>query len=134
MELLLNLLWLALALPAVLIWRRQPASRWSSGKPSRSFVLLGCLLALLFPVVSASDDLHPISAEIEESGPFKRTVKQSPSIKSPACSYDGGTARPAQVASFRPENDASGTVSEDLRVRPRQTPARSIAGRAPPEA
>src|SRR5271157_194999 len=105
MELLLNLLWLMLAVPAVLIWRRQAASPWSSGKQSRSrsFVLSGCLLALLFPIVSASDDLHPISAEIEESGPFKRTVKQSPGVKSPACSYDGGgAARPAHVASFRP--------------------------------
>ena len=101
MELLLNVLWLLLALPAVVIWRRQSASPWSSGKQSRcrSLVLLVCLLALLFPVVSASDDLHPISAEIEESGPFKRTVKQSPGVKSPMCSYDGGgAARLARVA------------------------------------
>jgi hypothetical protein len=137
MELLLNLLWLALALPAVLIWRRQPARPWSSGKQSRfrPLVLLGCLLALLFPVVSASDDLHPISAEIEESGPFKRTVKQSPAVKSPACSYDGGgAARPVHLASFRPENDAVGTVSENLHVLPRQTLVSSVDGRAPPEA
>jgi hypothetical protein len=137
MELLLNLLWLALALPAVLIWRRQPALPWSSGKQARfrALVLLGCLLALLFPVVSVSDDLHPLSAEIEESGPFKRTVKQSPGVKSPMCSYDGGgAARPARVASFRPENDAVGAVSENLPVLPRQTLVSSVDGRAPPEA
>src|SRR5271157_3388319 len=102
MELLLNLLWLMLALPAILVWRRHSASTKSSGRQShsRSFVLLGCLLALLFPVVSASDDLHPIGTEIEESGPFKRTVKQSPGVKSPACSYDGGgAAQLARVAS-----------------------------------
>ena len=137
MELLLNLLWLALALPAVLIWRRQPALPWSSGKQARfrPLVLLGCLLALLFPVVSASDDLHPLSAEIEESGPFKRTVKQSPAVKSPVCSYDGGgAARPVHLASFQPENDAFGAVSEYLRVLPRQTLVSSVDGRAPPEA
>jgi hypothetical protein len=137
MELLLNILWLMLAVPAVLIWHRQPASPWISGKRSRSrpFILLGCLLALLFPVVSASDDLHPISAEIEESGPFKRTVKQSPAVKSPGCSYDGGGAeRLAHAASFRPENDAFGAVSEYLPVLPRQAPFSAIDDRGPPEA
>ena len=137
MELLLNILWLMLALPALLVWRRQAASSRSSGKQchSRSFVLLGCLLALLFPVVSASDDLHPISAEIEESGPFKRTVKQSPDVKSPACSYEGGrAAQPAHAASFRPEHDASGVVPEYLPVLPRQTLVSTIDGRAPPGA
>jgi len=137
MELLLNILWLMLALPAVLIWRRQSACVRSSGKQSRSrsFVLLGCLLALLFPVVSASDDLHPISAEIEESGPFKRTVKQSPGVKSPMCGYDGGgVARPAHVALYRPENEAFGAVSEYLFVLPRQTLVSTIDDRAPPQA
>lgn len=135
MELLLNLLWLMLAVPAVLIWRRQAAPPWSSGKQSRSrsFVLLGCLLALLFPVVSASDDLHPISAEIEESGPFKRTVKQSPGVNSPSCSYDG-VARPAHLALFRPENEAFGAVPEYLCVLPGQPLLNDIGGRAPPQA
>ena len=137
MELLLNILWLMLALPALLVWRRQAASSRRSGKQchSRSLVLLGCLLALLFPVVSVSDDLHPISAEIEESGPFKRTIKQSPGVKSLACSYEGGrAARPAHVASLRPEHDAFGVVSEYLPVLPRQTLVSTIDGRAPPEA
>ncbi len=137
MELLLNLLWLMLAVPAVLIWRRQPASPRSSGKQSRSrpFVLLGCLLALLFPVVSVSDDLHPISAEMEESGPFKRTVKQLPGVESPACSYDGGgAAQLAHVVSFRPENGPFGVVSEYLPVLPQQTLISTIDDRAPPEA
>ena len=137
MELLLNLLWLMLALPAVLIWRRQSASWQSPGKQchSRAFVLLGCLLVLLFPVVSASDDLHPISAEIEESGPSKRTVKHSPGVKSPAWTHDGGgAARLAHVASFQPENEVSGTISEYLPVFPQQAPVSTINDRAPPTA
>jgi len=51
MELLLNLLWLILALPALLVWRRQSASARSS-----AIVFLGCLLALLFPIVSVTDE------------------------------------------------------------------------------
>jgi len=137
MELLLNILWLMLTLPAFLVWRRQSASAWSSGKQShcRSFVLLGCLLALLFPVVSATDDLHPISADIEESSPSKRTVKQSPGVKSPAWSHDGGRqVQLVHVAAFRPENEASGPVSKYLPVLPEQAPGATSDGRAPPEA
>jgi len=86
-------------------------------------------------VVSASDDLHPISAEIEEAGPFKRTVKQSPGVKSPVWSHDGGgAARLAHRASFQPENEALGTVLEYLPVLPQQALVSTINDRAPPEA
>ena len=79
MELLLNLLWLTLALPAIWMWRHQSVS----AKNCRCFdrirplVLLGCVLMLLFPVVSATDDLHAMGQEIEESSPSKRVVKQA---------------------------------------------------------
>lgn len=38
---------------------------------------LGCALVLLFPVISASDDLHAMRAEMEESSPGKRGVAQA---------------------------------------------------------
>jgi hypothetical protein len=130
MELALNLVWLILALPAFVVWRRQSASARSSG-----IVLLGCLLALLFPIVSVTDDLHPISAEIEECSPLKRTVKQSPCLKSPARGSDNGGAAPQpRVASFRPEDDAIGAVSEYLHILSRQALAGTIDDRAPPKA
>jgi hypothetical protein len=137
MELLLNLLWLMLALPAALIWRRQPQLPQSSAKRSgsHSLVLLGCLLALLFPVVSVTDDLHPINAEFEESGPFKRTVKQSSGVNSPACTYDAGwAAHLCHVSFFRPENDAFAALTEPLPVLAQQTLVSTIDDRAPPSA
>jgi hypothetical protein len=81
MELLLNLVWLTLALPAIWIWQHGPARPGHSRDHSRlcSCLLLTCVLVLLFPVVSASDDLHPMRAEMEESSPFKRAVKQASS-------------------------------------------------------
>jgi hypothetical protein len=135
MELLLNLLWLMLALPAILILRRQPAYGGNSGSiySPRAFVLLGCILVLLFPIVSATDDLHPIRAEIEESSPSKRIVKQSPGAKSQAWRSDGSP--PAQliyVSSFAPDNDRRGLVSEYLLFPPEQAPAGTIGCRAPP--
>jgi hypothetical protein len=137
MELLLNILWLLLALPALVVWRHQARSSRNPGEHShaRSFVLSGCLLALLFPVISASDDLHPIRAEIEEAGISKRTVKYLPSVTSPAWSHDGGgAARLPHLPSLQPENDTFGTISEYLPIFPQLSSARISGGRAPPTA
>jgi hypothetical protein len=135
MELLLNLLWLMLALPGVLILRRQPLSlpgAWSRCWP-RCLVILGCVLVLLFPVVSATDDLHPASFEIEECSVSKHAIKQSPGAKSPAWSHDGGRPmRLVHVAALRPSREACGTAAEYLPVLPERALARSVDGRAPP--
>jgi hypothetical protein len=66
-ELALNLFWLALVLPAFVLWQRR-ASCDRSPRGSLLFVCtLGCVLVLLFPVISASDDLHSSSQAMEES-------------------------------------------------------------------
>ena len=65
MELLLNLVWVSLALAAFLGFAR---GRTTTHIPYRkSLIALGCALLLLFPVVSASDDLHPTQAVMEEA-------------------------------------------------------------------
>jgi hypothetical protein len=93
MELLLNILWLALAVPAVWIWRREPAhasgpQRFGRGRP---FLLLGCALVLLFPVVSATDDLHAMRSEMEESNASKRVLKQASGTKTTVWTHPTGT-------------------------------------------
>jgi hypothetical protein len=137
MELLLNLLWLMLALPAVLIWRHHLTSARATGRfsGSHSIVLLCCLLALLFPIVSATDDLHPLRIEIEESSPSKRVVKQSPAPASPAWGNAGGLpALLPQSAWRRDANETLGLVAIDLPVSPQPAPASTIGSRAPPSA
>ena len=74
MELFLNLCWLSLLLPAWLLWRQRVSStgsvnpgRRQEGRPVVFICALGCALILLFPVVSASDDLHAVRSEMEES-------------------------------------------------------------------
>src|ERR1700693_1840833 len=85
MELLLNLTWLLLALPAFWLWRRSGGSRSVRGVTSLQCLLaLGCALVLLFPVISASDDLHAMRAEMEDSSVSKRTVRQAGSDKNSA--------------------------------------------------
>lgn len=136
MELLLNILWLILALPAFFVWHRQSGFWRVAGKRchSRSFILLGCLLTLLFPVVSASDDLHSQSAEIEESSAFKRTVKQSSGIRISAWTHNAGmVALSTQLSVFPPEIESFGVLVERPPVPIRQVLASAIDYRGPPE-
>jgi hypothetical protein len=69
MENLLNLCWLLLAVAALVRWRCQ-AARGGHGRP---LVALLFVLALMFPVISASDDLHPAAQAMEDSS--KRTQR-----------------------------------------------------------
>lgn len=78
MELLLNLAWLLLALPAFWLWRdarTTPATRRFTAL--QCLLALGCLLVMLFPVVSATDDLRAMRAEMEESPTGKRSIGTS---------------------------------------------------------
>ena len=43
----------------------------------QGLLALGCLLVLLFPIISATDDLHAMRAEMEEPGASKRSVRQA---------------------------------------------------------
>jgi hypothetical protein len=82
MELLLNLAWLLLALPGYWLW-----SNGANERRARRVTSLQCLLALccglvlLFPVISATDDLHAMRAEMEEAASSKRAVRQAASEK-----------------------------------------------------
>jgi hypothetical protein len=83
MELLLNLIWLLLALPAYWLWRssrRAPLLKLATSM--QCLLALGCALVILFPVVSATDDLHAMRAEMDESQPGKRSVRQASSDRS----------------------------------------------------
>lgn len=69
MELLLNLAWLALALMAFIAFvrRRKATGRHPQATFKTALLALACALVLLFPVVSASDDLHPTQAVLEDA-------------------------------------------------------------------
>ena len=106
MELLLNIVWVALALPAVWMWQRMPArpkqplrfGRW------HPFLLLGCALVLLFPVVSATDDLQAMRPEMEESS-SSRVFKQSVGTKSSAWTHLTGSLPSQLIALSLSRND-----------------------------
>ena len=114
MELFLNLCWLSLLLPAYLLWRERLAAaavgrrKDSGARPLVVICALGCALVLLFPVISASDDLHAMRAEMEESSPGKRSVSQAAGEKGSAW-HNGWQTLPVTVTAtashgFLPEN------------------------------
>jgi len=114
MELFLNLCWLSLVLPAYLLWREGLAATGEGrgkdalARPLVFICALGCAFVLLFPVISASDDLHAMRAEMEESSPCKRSVSQAAGEKGSG-RHNGWQTLPATVTAtawrgFTPEN------------------------------
>lgn len=68
LELFLNLVWLALALISLWAFGRKQASGESFGLPSlKGWLSLLTLLIILFPVISISDDFHPVMEAQEDS-------------------------------------------------------------------
>jgi ABC-type uncharacterized transport system permease subunit len=69
METTLNLIWVAVTIAAVWLWR----FRWSVSRENRRHsmrmesVAMVCVLALLFPVISLTDDLHPETVAVDAS-------------------------------------------------------------------
>jgi hypothetical protein len=67
METLLNLVWLAVTVAAIWLWR----FRWTGSRRNPRFstrveaVAMVCILALLFPVISLTDDLHPETVAVD---------------------------------------------------------------------
>jgi hypothetical protein len=131
MELLLNLIWLLMALPAYYLWCNASDSRSGAGRGTLQCVLaLGCGLVLLFPVVSATDDLHAMRAEMEESS--KRGIRHTGSDKSSGGqSQCNASLRPVAFFSFAPLRRARLEVgTPQLFVAATQRDFNS--GRAPP--
>jgi hypothetical protein len=134
MELLLNLAWLLLVLPAYFVWResRTAGSRQKISS-LQALLALACALVILFPVVSATDDLHAMRAEIEESPSSKRNVRQAGSDKVSGWNIRLQTT-PAVVESprvFVPSGERTNITAAASWSLPTGT-AKEHAGRAPP--
>jgi hypothetical protein len=141
MELFLNLCWLSLLVPACLLWRQRISSdgsgdgspRSARGLVGRHLVLLctlGCALVLLFPVISATDDLHAMRPEMEES---ERTFRHAGHC---ACAlhaliHSSQPALPSSV-SLTPAVEQVGRVLAFMPLTPGTFVDPEPASRAPP--
>lgn len=66
-ETFLNLIWLVIALGALGVWRYRwlPSRLAPRSRALPDFVALICALALLFPSISLTDDLHPVIVAVD---------------------------------------------------------------------
>jgi len=131
MEIFLNLCWLFLVVPALLTWRQQERSCREPGHASLLRLgALGCALVLLFPVISASDDLHAVRQEMEESS---CKLKAGASAKgSPIAIFHLAAAVPARTTFVSPDEGVPGAVPASASVRSLLCPFGPSHGRAPP--
>jgi hypothetical protein len=80
MELTLNLIWAAIAAASyALLFRRlvirDPGNARGLNR-SQCIIALTCVLAILFPVISLTDDLHEMQATAEEASPSGLVMKK----------------------------------------------------------
>ena len=130
MELFLNLCWLSLLLPAYLLWRQRTSSHRPAAPPLIFLCALGCALILLFPVISATDDLHVVRAEMEESERgFRRAGNCA--CTPHALAHSSQPVLPS-FASLTPEFEQIGAVLPFTPQSPRTFSASAPGGRAPP--
>jgi hypothetical protein len=80
MELVLNVAWfiIAAASYSLLVWHFASRDKERARDPSwwHLVVALSCVLAILFPVISLTDDLHELQATLEESSSSCRVTKE----------------------------------------------------------
>jgi hypothetical protein len=132
MELLLNLAWLLLALPAYWLWRGCRTTHQGRKFTSLQCLLaLGCALVVLFPVVSATDDLRAMRAEMEESSSSKRTVRLASNDKAPAWKWQSPPALTASPSSLIVQDEGWQPLPA-LYLNAPAAPAIERVGRAPP--
>lgn len=83
MERLLNVCCLLIALVALSQWRlgKLGSERGKSPKSMRGLGALVCGLAVLFPVISMTDDLHQMKAVINDVDPSQLVVKSAGETK-----------------------------------------------------
>ncbi len=134
MELLLNLAWVLLVVPGYWLWRCGAGARLARSVSALQCLLaLACTVVLLFPVISATDDLHAMRAEMEESATSKRAVLHAGSEKHSAWvnRLHGAPALGASAV-WLPAPEAEQVEVSISFLAPLARPSFLHAGRAPP--
>ena len=136
MELLLNLIWVLLAVPAFWLWRHEavPARRNRYLSPLRIVLVLGFVLLLLFPVISATDDLRAMQPETEESPAVRRVCRSAEHGKNNHQVSHVGASPALLAVSLAPDrnDEFSGLVFTPAVSLPAALRLHSHSGRAPP--
>ena len=74
LELFLNLAWLAIAISALSAFAMWARAEKSAGGRLRVGIAVACGLALLFPIISVTDDMSPDTTALEEWSAARRAA------------------------------------------------------------
>jgi hypothetical protein len=80
LELTLNLVWLAVSLALLTVCGCQVSRSRADLRRGAAAVALVCLVCLLFPVISATDDLHDSGPALLETNKLKRLAPSAPAV------------------------------------------------------
>jgi len=80
-----NLTWLVFAAASLLVWRYRVLPQLGS-RSGRSLCALLCVLLLMFPIISISDDLHPDMVAAVEGESKSRLLKPADASRPADCS------------------------------------------------
>src|SRR5258708_6656645 len=131
MELLLNIVWLFLALNVM-------AAGWMAGTAGgvtrlRRFLLAGCISLLIFPIVSVSDDLRSLATECEDSSVRTPGSPKHATLQGPNCAVEAMAWWGAIADDLKPPSDESWKQASKCACQlPMQGSARPMACRPPP--
>ena len=133
MELLLNLIWVLLAVPAFWLWRYQalPARHNRYLTQGRYVLVLGFVLLMLFPVISATDDLRAMQPETEESS-GRRVFRSAENEKDQIIRLGAAPALLGASLWVAPLEQFCGLVLSPPSVAPSNSALAVFNGRAPP--
>jgi hypothetical protein len=134
MELLLNLIWVLLAVPAFWLWRREalPSHRNRYLSPVRCVLALGFVLLLLFPVISATDDLRAMQTETEECPSGRRAYRSAENERDHSPHMGTAPALVGVFTTFAPADEFHGLVISFTGQPPVAILHGVATGRAPP--
>jgi hypothetical protein len=137
METILNLAWLAITVAAIWLWRfrwavsrRNP--RHSTGMETVAMV---CVLALLFPVISLTDDLHPETVAVDAASGKRNAclvAAGAPQVRAAALSSGTHLALGMISRPFAAINLTFAEISILAKTHDPDTLAGSSLGRSPP--
>lgn len=136
-ELALNLAWslIAAASYALLFRRFGNRGAWHARGASRvqCIVALTCVLAILFPVISLTDDLHEMQATAEEASPSGAVIKKCVAgVSSASAQISHSALFVLAPSATKAHRVVLGVVSHQPIRRPAPGLLLSEPGRAPP--
>ena len=133
MELLLNLAWLLMALPAYWLWRASRSASPCRPTSLQCLLALTCVLVILFPVISATDDLCAMRNEMEESPAGKRCICQAHGDRHASAKWASPPALPSTTLAFANDTEDANFVPTPRLTLP-ASPLIARGSRAPPAA